>query len=224
MIHSSTLLIDRISYRVADTVILHEVSAAVRPGRITAIIGESGSGKSTLLKIVSGLIAATGGVTRLDGKSYQKRSPFRRFKTIAYLPQRTMLPDEFSVERVLRTLPKSANADFSGDQVITTIRKEKVSSLSAGERKYLEVSIICSLPRNHLLLDEPMTAVEPVFVELIQKKIRHAAESGKGVLVTDFTHRYVSELADHFYLLDKSECHYLDGDLTIELVNWGFLK
>ncbi|MEX2601422.1 MAG: ATP-binding cassette domain-containing protein [Balneolaceae bacterium] len=224
MNYSATLLIDRIFYQIADNVILKEVSAAVHPGKITAIIGECGSGKSILLKIVAGQVAATGGVTRLDGKTFQKKSLFRRFKTIGYLPQRPMLPDEFSVERVLRTMPKTASGNFLDDKVISTIRKERVGALSAGERRYLELSVICSLPRKYLLLDEPMTAVEPVFAELIQKKIREAASAGKGVLVTDFTHRYVSELADHFYLLDKGECHYLDGDLTIELVNRGFLK
>ncbi|HOG28998.1 MAG TPA: ATP-binding cassette domain-containing protein, partial [Vicinamibacterales bacterium] len=69
------LEVERVSKRFGPTTALDEVSLAVAPGEVHAVVGENGAGKSTLMKILSGAVTPDAGAMRLDGEPYRPRTP-----------------------------------------------------------------------------------------------------------------------------------------------------
>lgn len=67
--------VDSLSKHFGNVVALKDVSALVRAGEVTCILGDNGAGKSTLIKILSGLYQPDGGEYRVDGERVQFSSP-----------------------------------------------------------------------------------------------------------------------------------------------------
>lgn len=83
------LTMDRVSFGVpgAKSVIVDEVSLAVRPGEAIAVIGPSASGKSTLCRMMVGIVQPIAGEARLDGSELSHWDPVQLGQHIGYLPQ-----------------------------------------------------------------------------------------------------------------------------------------
>jgi len=220
--HTSALILDSIFFKVPELSILEGAYLKAESGQITAIIGRNGSGKSTLLKVAAGQIRAASGITIIDGERIHKKALNRRFQKIGYLPQESMLPADLTVKKLLRHLPSPGTV--VADALIKKILARKVGQLSGGEKRYLEVAILFSFNRKYILLDEPFTGVEPAIIDLIIDKIRDEAVYGKGILLTDHMHRYISMVADKGYLLHNKQCYDLSDNFTQELKKMGYLR
>ncbi len=192
------------------------------PGEITAIIGRNGSGKSTLLKVAAGQIKASSGITIIDGERIHNKSLKKRFQRISYLPQDSMLPADLTVKRIVKALPGSDK--LTDDPLIHKVLNQKVIQLSGGEKRYLEVAILFSFQRKYVLMDEPFTGVEPGIIDLIIDKMRDEANNGRGILLTDHLHRYISVVANRGSLMHNKQCYDLGKNYTQELKNMGYLK
>lgn len=220
MRHSSTLILDSIFFRVPELNILEGAYLKAETGQVTAIIGRNGSGKSTLLKIAAGQIKASAGITIIDGERIHNKSLNRRFQKIGYLPQETMLPPDITVKRLINGLAESDK--LTEDPLIQKIYHQKTIQLSGGEKRYLETAILFHFNRKYVLLDEPFTGVEPSIIDLLIDRIRKEANSGKGILLTDHMHRYISIVADKGYLIHNKQCYDLGGDFTKKLKEMGY--
>lgn len=218
----SPLILDSIYFKVPELSILEGAYLKAGPGKITALIGRNGSGKSTLMKIAAGQLQPSSGITIVDGVRIRAKSLRTRFRSIAYLPQNSMLPRDLSVRRIQKSI--SLSNDFLNDPIIRKITDHKVIELSGGQRRYLEIAIIFSLNRKYLLLDEPFTGVEPRIIDLIIERIREETKKGIGILVTDHLYRYITNIADAAYLMHNKQCYPIDGDISKELKQLGYLR
>lgn len=222
MSDDSALVLDRIFYRVPPQDILKGIYLKVEAGTVCGLFGRNGSGKTTLLKVAAGQIRPSSGLTIIDGERLHKPSKWQRYSKIAYLPQETMLPPDVNVETVLR----SAGLRISDvRERVASLCDREVRELSGGEKRLVEVEVVLNLERDYVLLDEPFTGVEPVLINEMCTRIENAAESGKGILVTDHYHQYVAPLAETAYLMWQKQCHRLqaDGAIEDELEQIGYL-
>lgn len=211
---------DSIFFRVPELSILEGAWLKAEAGQVTAIIGRNGSGKSTLLKVAAGQIKATSGITIIDGERFHSKLLNKRFKKIGYLPQDTMLPPDITVKRLIKSLDESKK--LTEDPLIRKIYNQKTIQLSGGEKRYLETAMLFHLDRKYILLDEPFTGVEPTIIDLLIDRIRKEAYNGKGILLTDHMHRYISMIADKGYLIHNRQCYDLGGDFSQELKSMGY--
>lgn len=203
MKQSSSFTLDSIFFRVPDLKILSGAYLKLSPGDITAIIGLNGSGKSTLLKIAAGQLKADSGITVIDGTRIYKKAPKQRFRKIGYLPQSSMLPPDITVQSLIHSFP-TANYLLT-ESFIKAHSHQKVNTLSGGEKRLLEILLLLSLDRKYLLLDEPFTGVEPYLIDQITHLLKIEAKKGKGILLTDHLHRYISKIATNGYLLHNHQ-------------------
>jgi len=91
------------------------------------------------------------------------------------------------------------NRIFSNHRV-EKIRNRKIGQLSLGERRYLEVLLIAHSEHPFILLDEPFSQIEPLFIEAIKELIMEIKPS-KGILLTDHYYRDVFEISDKNLLI-----------------------
>jgi general nucleoside transport system ATP-binding protein len=169
-----------------------DVSLAVAPGEIHAVLGENGAGKSTLMKIVFGAVQADAGVILIDGQPVQIRNPHEaRAHGIAMVFQHFSLFDTLTVaqnvwlgldERCsLADVTRRIRAKAQG-YGLPIDPERPVASLSVGERQRVEiVRALLSEPRV-LILDEPTSVLTLQAVQTLFATLRQLAAEGCAIL------------------------------------------
>ena len=161
------------------------VTAHIRPGIVTGLVGPDGAGKTTLMRLIAGLMLPTSGHVRIEGMG-----PTREF--IGYMPQRFGLYEDLSVQENLdlhadlrgivgqdRDATFKRLLDFTDLARFTT---RLAGRLSGGMKQKL--GLACALlghPRL-LLLDEPGVGVDPISRRELWKMVHDLIQQGLTVL------------------------------------------
>jgi iron complex transport system ATP-binding protein len=195
---SVVLLAERLSVRKGGRAILDDVSLMAGPGDFLAVIGPNGAGKSTLLAALAGLIRPGSGEVSLDGMPLA-RIPRRKLAQLrAYLPQNPICEWPLSVERLvalgltahlpaLGPLPdsfESAITQALADHDLSARRDQSVTTLSGGE--FSRAMLARALVGNPdlLIVDEPVTGLDPIHAFAAMARLAKWAASGKTVIAS----------------------------------------
>lgn len=194
----SVLLAEHLGVRKGGRTILSDVSLMAGPGEFVAVIGPNGAGKSTLLAALAGLIAPTTGEVSLDGMPLGRVPRRKLAQARAYLPQNPVCEWPLSVERLvalgltahlpaLGPLPKffdAAIADALADHDLSERKDQPVTTLSGGEfsRAMLARALVGS--PEILIVDEPVTGLDPVHAFSAMAKLSAWAASGRTVIAS----------------------------------------
>jgi Cu-processing system ATP-binding protein len=179
--------------------VLDDVSLALRPGRVTALVGPNGSGKTTLIKLILGLARPDAGRILVDGVPIDAAGAYRA--RIGYAPQAPRLPDNLRVGEVfamLRALRPDAEVDESllEDFGLRNEWDTPVGTLSGGWRQKVSDALAFLFVPDVLILDEPTGGLDPIASGLLKSEIRLARDEGRTVLITSHILGELEELAD----------------------------
>ncbi|TCN59107.1 ATP-binding cassette domain-containing protein [Flavobacterium circumlabens] len=185
--------------------ILKNLSFQFCTGEINAIFGRNGSGKSTLLKLIYGTLKSDSIEIRINGE-FIKENNVILDNRIGYLPQKDFLPKRLKVSEIIFMY---FNEENKQDKIfyaprINNIQNRKIWELSLGERRYLEIILLGNLNHNFLLLDEPFSMVEPLFVEIIKDFLNNIKET-KGIILTDHYYEDAMQIANKIFLIKKGD-------------------
>jgi branched-chain amino acid transport system ATP-binding protein len=208
---------------------LSDMTFSVREGQIVGLIGPNGAGKTTAFNVITGFLQQTSGEvlyrsTSLQGLKpheiaklglvrtfqrtsvFQERSVFQNVLTALHCQGRSRLWDI-----LLRTPREVASERALAEQVSDILRfvglthraDEPAGALPYGEQRLVGVALALAVKPSMLLLDEPVSGMNPAetarFVELV-KKIR---ESGVTILVVEHDMKMVMSVCDHIVVLNS---------------------
>ena len=193
------LIFDSINHSINKIKILQEIHLKVEQGKICGIFGRNGSGKSILMDIGAGIYLPSSGRVSINGKTFKKPSRSERYRKIAYLPQNSFLPQDVKVKNLIKSFPSQASELINRTKLLN-LKDEKISSLSGGELRLLELLLIISLNRTYLILDEPFTGIEPLIIQEMIDLILEQRQQKKGILITDQYYRYILKISDIVYM------------------------
>lgn len=146
---------------------LDGVSLDVRPGELTAVIGESGSGKSTLLSVAAGLIEPDSGSVEKYGT---RGLIFQQANLLASLTAREQL---LIIDHIAGTKPRQDRADellrFVG---LEGLGNRRMNQLSGGQRQRVNIARALMGQPSVLLADEPTSALDSQLSREIAKLLR----------------------------------------------------
>ncbi|EHQ27170.1 ATP-binding cassette domain-containing protein [Mucilaginibacter paludis] len=171
-------------------------------GKITGLLGRNGEGKTCLMKIISGNLNASSNSIRFDGHVVSNARSHPHL--LLYLPQFNFIPRSLRVKQVLDDFGLARN-DFINwfPQFELDL---KVTQLSGGQWRMLEIYIIAKTPSQFAMLDEPFTHLNPIQIENI-KVFLTAQKEHKGILITDHMYKHLLEISDTVYLLKDGKTH-----------------
>ncbi len=216
---SNLLEVDSVTKAFGYNQVLTDIYVKCRTGEIIGLLGRNGTGKSTLLKIIYGTQTADNRFIRINGKVYE--NPYLS-GLLAYLPQDSFLPKQLTIFKVIQLyLGTISITTFAKDEIIGPLLQSKVSSLSGGELRYLEIKLLLNLPAMFVLLDEPFNGIAPVVIEHLKEMIQEHAKT-KGIILTDHDCRNVLDVADSHYLLYDGGIKHIEN--KDDLVSWGYLS
>jgi branched-chain amino acid transport system ATP-binding protein len=192
---------------------LFAVTMNVNAGEAVAVIGANGAGKTTLLRIISGLLAPSGGSMTMEGADLLALAPHRIVETgIAHVPEGRRLFPRLSVEDNLRMgayIP-AARAKFGErlDYVYTLFprlkerRRQLAGTMSGGEQQMCAIARTLMSGPKLVLLDEPSMGLAPVIVAQVFDLVRRIRAEGYTVLIVEQNVRQVLKVVDRAYLLE----------------------
>ena len=211
------LVADRVCAGYGARDVLHDVSLAVGPGEMVAVIGHNGAGKSTLLQALIGLIPTRSGRVALDGAEITHLpTPARVRRGIAYSPQENPTFAPLSVDRNLRLGLRTVDDQQARDErmeevldlfpFLRTCLRRAASTLSGGERRYLGLAIAMLSNPRLLLLDEPSLGVAPnLFDRIVESLKTWSRRHSMAVVMVEQRLDIVLAECDWVYVLRNGE-------------------
>jgi general nucleoside transport system ATP-binding protein len=181
-----------------------DVSFAVKPGEIHALLGENGAGKSTLVKMIYGIMQPDRGQIILDGKPTHIANPkAARAMGIGMVFQHFSL---FEAMTVLENIALGLDHSLSHSKLEHRINEvlhqyglaldphRVVSTLSVGERQRIEIVRALLLNPTLLIMDEPTSVLTPQEVAQLFETLRSLAASGCSILYISHKLHEIKEL------------------------------
>jgi ABC-2 type transport system ATP-binding protein len=172
---------------------LDDISFAVHPGELAALVGPDGAGKTTLLRLLAGLMKADGGAVTVLGVD-AARDPQAIQSRISYMPQQFGLYDDLTVRENLDLYAdlhgvagKERRAQYTRLMDMTGLgpfQKRLAGQLSGGMKQKL--GLACTLVRTPelLLLDEPTVGVDPLSRRELWEIVRSLVKEGLTVFIS----------------------------------------
>jgi D-xylose transport system ATP-binding protein len=206
--------------------VLKGVDLQVHPGRVSALVGDNGAGKSTLIKGLAGVQSYDSGEVLFDGQPAALGSPHDAsvlgievvYQDLALcenldIVQNMFLGREELHHRLLDGPQMERHAaETLGSLSVRTIKsvRQKVSSLSGGQRQTVAIARSVLQKARIVILDEPTAALGVAQTEQVLQLVRRLADSGVAVLIISHN------LADVFAVADFIDVLYL-GQMVAHL-------
>ena len=201
------LEVEHASVRFGAKVAVDDVTVAVPSGQVLAVLGPSGCGKSTLLRAVAGLEPLTSGRVRYDqvdlsnvpvhrrgfALMFQDGQLFEHLSVVGELVKKTALRGQRRPQRVAELLDLVGLAGYA-DRAPAT--------LSGGERQRVALARALAAEPRLLLLDEPLSALDPTLRERLALDLRRIlAQTGTTAMLVTHDHDEAFAVADSMALM-----------------------
>ena len=181
--------VEGVSKWFGDVVAVSEVSFEVGPG-VTALLGPNGAGKSTLLRVLCGLTPPSQGMVRIQGCN--PRTDQDLWRRIGLVPQQETLFDvQTALEfvRLAAVLHGLSEADAAARGALSIVEldaddKRRVSTYSKGMRQRVKVAQAIVHEPEVLLLDEPLSGLDPRQRRHLIDLFHRLGDEGRCVLVS----------------------------------------
>ena len=208
------LIINKISKSYGNKKVVRDISIVINRGEIVGLLGPNGAGKTTTFYMIVGLVKPDTGSIILDKIEISKMPIYSRgLQGISYLPQEPSIFRGMNVEDNLLSIIEIVEKDKNKHDIILQsllnefdinhVRKSKSIVLSGGERRRLEIARTLASRPKYLLLDEPLTGIDPVSIEEIKIIIKKLKQKNIGVLITDHNVRETLKIVDKVYIVNE---------------------
>jgi ABC-2 type transport system ATP-binding protein len=189
-----------------------DLSFSVGTGEIVGLVGANGAGKTTTLRAISGILRPTGGTIHIAGHDIEK-DPIAAKHRFAYIPDTIHPYDLLTVTEHLHFVAlayRIQDAERKYDALLQELeladkRHEIASNLSRGMLQKL--SLACAFLREPrvIILDEPLTGLDPRGIRNIKESIRRRAASGTAFLLSSHLLVLVEALCDRVLILHRGQ-------------------
>jgi branched-chain amino acid transport system ATP-binding protein len=192
---------------------LWDVSLAVKPGEIVAIIGANGSGKSTLLDTISGLVHPAKGSIEFAGRDISALRPFQIVNLgIAQVPEgRRTFPDLTVLENLMigsynrQARPfRTQNLErvYQLFPILEQRKTQLAKTLSGGEQQMLALGRGLMSNPKIILLDEMSLGLAPIVVNELYRALKEVRERGITILFVEQNVRRSLIEAERAYIME----------------------
>ena len=208
------LIVNKISKSYGNKPIVRDLSLNIKKGEIVGLLGPNGAGKTTTFYMIVGLVKPDTGSITLDKIDVSDLPIYiRGERGISYLPQAPSIFRGMNVEDNIMSIIEIIEKDKSKHIIILEnllnefdiahVRKSKSIVLSGGERRRLEIARTLASNPSYLLLDEPLTGIDPVSIEEIKIIIQKLKRKNIGILITDHNVRETLQIVDRVYIVNE---------------------
>ena len=222
------LSVSDIVKKYGDKTVVDNLSFEMNEPGVFALLGTNGAGKTTSIRIILGMLAADGGSVTWDGKKFlaadkpigylaEERGLYPKYKVIDQLVYFCTLKG-MSKEGALKTL------DYWFDRMnVAEYKTKRAEQLSKGNQQ--KIQLIAALAPNPelIVLDEPLSGLDPVNAELFKSVIREEIKKNKYIIMSSHQMATIEEFCKDIVMLNKGKT-VLKGNLNEIKKGYGRVK
>lgn len=188
---------------------LDNVNLEIKKGEIFALLGPNGAGKTTLINIICGIVRATSGSVRVDGRDIHTH--YRVTRSLIGLVPQELTTDSF--ETVINTVRfsrglfgKEPNQDYL-EQILKNLslwekRNNRIMTLSGGMKRRVMIAKALSHEPRILFLDEPTAGVDVELRKDMWNQVRRLRDSGVTIILTTHYIDEAEQMADRIGIIN----------------------
>ncbi|MCO4099438.1 ABC transporter ATP-binding protein [Gemmatimonas sp.] len=195
-----------------DTVAVRSLSFQVAPGDVLGLVGPNGAGKTTTLRAIAGILRPTAGRIEVAGIDLQS-NPVAAKARLAFMPDEPQLFDYLTVTEHLQFVARLYGVPDAAPRIPSLLEELELTAkkdalppeLSRGMKQKL--SIACGLLHRPaaILLDEPLTGLDPVGIRRMKETIAARAREGTAVILSSHLLHLVEELCTRLLVIRRGE-------------------
>jgi len=186
------------------------LSFQVAPGEVLGLVGPNGAGKTTTIRSIAGIIIPTHGQIRIAGHDLAKE-PVAAKAALAFIPDEPHLFEYLTVEEHLRFVGRlysvtDVHARIPGllDELdLADKRNSLPGELSRGMKQKLAIACGLLHEPKALLLDEPLTGLDPVGIRRMKATIVRRAAAGSAIILSSHLLHLVEEICSRLLVLQR---------------------
>lgn len=186
--------------------VLKNVNLTIPRGKIIGLLGKNGTGKTTLIKLINDLLTPSKGEILVNGKKIGIESK----KIISYLPERTYLDKNMTVDEVIKYFE-----DFYDNFDAKKARKlledlklntnDKLSKMSKGMQEKVQLVLVMSRNADLYILDEPLGGVDPATRDYILDTILNNFNENASVIISTHLIADIERILDEVIFIDDGK-------------------
>lgn len=202
--------VDRYNKLYGDFAAVQDLSFVVNPGDVLGLVGPNGAGKTTTLRALAGILQPTSGAIRICGIDI-KDHPAEAKSRLAFIPDEPQLFDYLTVAEHLQFITRLYGVKDSDVRIaplleeleLTAKRDSLPTELSRGMKQKLAIACGLLHQPDVLLLDEPLTGLDPVGIRRMKETISARARSGTAIVLSSHLLHLVEELCTRLLVIRK---------------------
>jgi branched-chain amino acid transport system ATP-binding protein len=193
--------------------VLFGVSLEVGAGEVATLLGRNGMGKTTTIRAIMGLVPASAGQIRFQGRPIHRLPPYRVAQAgLALVPEgRQVFPNltvrenlvATAANRAGRSDPWTVEKVFDLFPPLIARARTPGGSLSGGEQQMLAIGRALMTNPHLLILDEATEGLAPLVRAEIWRCLARLRAGGQSILLVDKNVRVLTRVADRHYVLEK---------------------
>jgi ABC-2 type transport system ATP-binding protein len=198
-----------------STLAVSGISFALKPGDICGMVGPNGAGKTTTMRCLAGLITPTAGDMRVDGLSVIDDAIAVR-RRLAYVPDDPPLFDDLTVGQHLDLIAGLYDVDHDGRRAESLLVQfglafkvnELANALSRGMRQKLAICCSYLYDPKVLLLDEPLTGLDPPGIRCLLESIRQKSSEGVTIILSSHLLAMIENVCTHVLVMQQGHVEF----------------
>jgi ABC-2 type transport system ATP-binding protein len=208
------IAVEHLTKRFGKLMAVDDLSLEVGQGEIYGILGSNGAGKTTTLKVLCGLLRPDSGRVEVAGIDVLE-DPVQAKGKIGFLPEAPALYDQLSGKEFLEMIGtlrgiETKRLDRRINQLLETMEltasmDRNVGTYSRGMRQKLAFASAVIHEPDILILDEPLSGLDPRYGKLFKTWIREHAAAGRSVLMSTHVTANAEQMCDKVAVMDKGK-------------------
>ena len=186
------------------------LSFEVGPGEVLGLVGPNGAGKTTTIRSIAGIIIPSGGRISIAGHDLA-RDPVAAKSKLAFIPDEPHLFEYLTVEEHLRFVGRLYRVTDVGDRIpglleemdLADKRTALPGELSRGMKQKLAIACGLLHEPSALLLDDPLTGLDPVGIRRMKATIMRRAGNGTAIILSSHLLHLVEEICTRLLVLHR---------------------
>lgn len=212
--------VENLTKRFGDLTAVDQLTLGIRKGEIFGFLGPNGAGKTTSIRMMTGLLKPTSGKVLIQGEEIETVSK-RVKRNIGVCPQDIVVWDRLTCRENLLLIgdmyevPREVSVQRAGEllQAMNLAEKSDTQArkLSGGMKKRLNLALALIHDPEIMVLDEPITGLDPQSRLMVSEYIRSLGEDqGKTIILTTHLMEVADQLSDRVAIIDHGKLLVLD--------------
>ena len=205
------LIAENLSKTYGDYKALNNLNLKLNKGEIFALLGQNGAGKSTTINIFLGFVKPTEGVAKINGISVVDHLEETK-KYIAYIPETVLLYPNLTGVENLKFFSSLAGFDYDNEALTNFLSKaglqsdahhNRLGGYSKGMRQKVGIAIAIAKKAKVLLLDEPISGLDPKASNEFSEILKELASEGTTIFMATHDIFRAKEVADRIGIMKR---------------------